>query len=94
MVFDTIDQVELFLSVFVYVYLIAIFLYVLTSWFRLPYALSGVQRFLHEVCEPYLRLWRRIIPFSFGPIDLTPMIAIIALIVVSRILIAVLDQFH
>ena len=94
MVLDAIDQVELFLNVFVTVYLLTIFLYVMTSWFRLPYSLSGVQRFLYEVCEPYLRLWRRILPFSFGPIDLTPMIGIFALVIVWRIVIAVLDQLH
>jgi YggT family protein len=93
-VFDTIDQVELFLQVFVYVYLITIFLYVMTSWFRMPYSLSGVQRFLYEVCDPYLRLWRRIVPFSFGPIDLTPMIGIFALIIGLQIVLAVLDQLH
>jgi YggT family protein len=91
---DALDQVELFLGVFVYVYLLAIFAYVILSWIRLPYWLSGVQRFLYDVCEPYLRLWRRILPFSFGPIDLTPMIAILALIFGWQIVQAILDQLH
>ena len=39
---------------------LAILLYILTSWVRLPYSLEPVQRFLYDVCEPYLRLWRRI----------------------------------
>ena len=94
MVLDAITQVELFINVFVSVYLLAIFLYVLTSWFRVPYSLAPVQRFLYDICEPYLRLWRRILPMSFGPIDFTPMIAIIALIVLSQIVIAVLDRLH
>ena len=94
MVLDAIDQVELFINVFTTVYLLAVFLYVLMSWFRLPYSLNPVQRFLYDVVEPYLRLWRRILPLSFGPIDFTPMIAIFALIALSQIVIAVLDRLH
>jgi YggT family protein len=93
-VLDAIDQVELFLNVFVSVYLLAIFLYVLLSWFRLPYSLSGVQRFLYDVCEPYLRLWRRLLPLSAGPIDLSPMIGIFALVVAWQVVVAVLGQLH
>ena len=94
MLLDTIDQVELFLNVFLSVYLLTIFLYVISSWLKLPYSLSGVQRFLYDVCEPYLRLWRRLLPFSFGPIDLTPMIGILALVLARQVVIAVLDQLH
>jgi uncharacterized protein YggT (Ycf19 family) len=65
----------------------------LTSWIQLPYSLRPVQRFLHDVCEPYLRLWRRILPTA-GPIDLSPMVAVIALVVVERILVAALDRLH
>jgi YggT family protein len=94
MVLDAIDQVELFLNVFVSVYLLAIFLYVLLSWFRLPYSLSGVQRFLYDVCEPYLRLWRRLLPLSAGPLDLSPMIGIVALIVAWQVVVGILGQLH
>jgi YggT family protein len=94
MVLDTISEVELFLNVFVSVYLLALFVYILLSWIRLPYSLNPVQRFLYDICEPYLRLWRRILPVSYGAIDFTPMIAIIALIIASQIVIAVLDRLH
>ena len=90
---DAITQVELFLQVFAYVYVLVIFLYVLTSWVQLPYSLRPVQHFLYEAVEPYVRLWRRILPMA-GPIDLSPMVAVIALIVVERIAVAVLDQLH
>src|SRR5919205_733249 len=89
-VLDAITQVELFIDVFISVYALVVFLYVLTSWVRLPYSLNPVQRFLYEVCEPYLRLWRRVLP-SFGPLDLSPMVAIIALVILERILINLLD---
>jgi YggT family protein len=94
MLLDAIDQVDLFLSVFVSVYLLAIFLYIILSWIRLPYSLSGVQRFLYDVCEPYLRVWRRILPLQFGPIDLSPMVGILALILGLQVVRAILDQFH
>ena len=90
---DTVTQVELFLNVFVSVYVLVIFLYVLTSWIQLPYSLRGAQRFLYDVCEPYLRLWRRILPMA-GPIDLSPMVAVIALIVAERIVVAIIDRLH
>jgi YggT family protein len=93
MVLDAIDQVELFLNVFVTVYTLTIFAYVLTSWIQLPYSLRPVQKFLYDVCEPYLRLWRRILPMA-GPIDLSPMVAVIALVAGERILVAVLEQLH
>ena len=93
MVLDAITQVELFLNVFVGVYVLVIFLYVLTSWVQLPYSLRPVQRFLHEACEPYLRIWRRLLPMA-GPIDLSPMVAVIALIAAEQIVTAILERLH
>jgi YggT family protein len=62
------------------VYTLVIFAYIITSWVRLPYSptLNRIQRFLFDVCEPYLRLFRSILP-SMGGLDLSPMIAIFAL---------------
>jgi YggT family protein len=93
-VLDALTQVELFVNVFVTVYTVAILLYILTTWVRLPYSLRPVERFFYDVCDPYLRLWRRLIPVSFGPIDFTPMIAVLALVAFDRILIAVLGRLH
>ena len=90
---DTITAVEHFLDVFVGVYTLTIFLYVLTSWIQLPYSLRPAQRFLDEVCEPYVRLWRRILPTA-GPIDLSPMAAVIALVAANRIVVAILERLH
>lgn len=91
---DALTQVELFVDVFVGVYTITILAYILTTWVNLPYSLRPVQRFLYDVCDPYLRLWRRIIPMRFGPIDFTPFIAVIALAVFDRIFIAILERLH
>jgi YggT family protein len=90
---DTVTAVEHFLDVFVSVYTLAIFLYVITSWIQLPYSLRPVQRFLDEVCEPYIRLWRRILPTA-GPIDLSPMAAVFALVAADRIAVAILERLH
>ena len=94
MVFDAIDQVELFVNVFVGVYVLAILAYILTSWVRLPYSLKPVQRFLYDVCEPYIRFLRRILPFSAGPFDFSPMVAVLALIVLERIVFTILGRLH
>jgi len=90
---DTVTAVEHFLDVFVSVYTLAIFLYVITSWIQLPFSLRPAQRFLDEVCEPYIRLWRRILPTA-GPIDLSPIVAVIALVAFDRIVVAILERLH
>ncbi len=93
MLLDAIDQVELFVSVFVGVYTLVVIAYVLTSWIQLPYSLRSVQKFLNDVCEPYLRLWRRVLP-SFGPLDLSPFVAIVALLIAARLAVALLELLH
>ena len=94
MLLDAVTEVELFVNVFVGVYILAIIAYIITSLVQLPYSLRPIQRFLYDVCEPYLRLWRRLLPLSMGGIDFSPMVAVLALIAVERILIAILDQLH
>jgi YggT family protein len=93
-VLDALTQVELFVDVFVGVYTLAILAYILTTWVQLPYSLRPVQRFLYDVCDPYLRLWRRIIPVSFGPIDFTQIVAVFALVAFDRIFVAVIERLH
>jgi YggT family protein len=93
MLLDAIGAVERFIVVFSTVYALVLIAYILTSWIQLPYSLRPVQRFLYDVCEPYLRLWRRLLPFTVGPIDFSPMVGIIALGVFAEILVAVLQRF-
>jgi YggT family protein len=82
---DTATSVQRFISVFFDVYILLILAYVLTSWIRVPYSLHRLQRFLDDVCEPYIRLFRRVLP-SLGPIDLSPIVAIFSLILAQRLL--------
>ena len=90
---DWVTSAQNFVQVFVWVYVLLIFAYIITSWIRLPYSIwmSRVQRFLYDVCEPYLRLFRRILP-PLGPIDLSPMIAVFVLFIAGRIVIELLDR--
>ena len=83
---DAVDKAETFVSVFITVYSLLILLYIISSWLRLPYSpwLNRIQRFLYDVSEPYLRIFRRLLP-SFGPLDLSPMIGIAALWVLEGI---------
>ena|SRR5215470_16844485 len=92
---DAIDQAETFINVFVTVYSLVILMYIITSWVRLPYSpwLNRIQRFLYDVSEPYLRLFRRVLP-SVGPLDLSPMIGIIVLVILGQVAIRILDRFH
>lgn len=88
---DTASTVQNFVSVFFMVYILLILAYVLTSWIRMPYALHRVQRFLDDVCEPYIRLFRRVLP-SIGPLDLSPMAAILMLYLAQRLLVGLIGR--
>lgn len=92
---DAISSAQNFVYVFALVYTILIFAYILTSWIRLPYSpwLNRIQRFLYDVCEPYLRIFRRVLP-SFGPLDLSPVIGTIVLWILAQVVIRILDEFH
>jgi YggT family protein len=75
------------------VYILIIFVYILLNMMfslglRPPYSrwTDAVMNFLRDVCEPYLRIFRRFIP-PIGMFDLTPMIAIILLYVVETIVV-------
>jgi YggT family protein len=89
---DTISEIELFVYAFGSVYMLALIAYILTSWVRLPYSLQPLQRFLSDVCEPYLRLWRRLLPFSVGPMDFSPILAILSIGLLIGIIDAILNR--
>jgi YggT family protein len=91
---DAVSSVTTFIWALTLVYTLTIIAYILTSWLRLPYSptLNRIQRFLYDVCEPYLRVFRRILP-SFGGIDLSPTVAIIVLLIVSQIVIRLIDTY-
>jgi uncharacterized protein YggT (Ycf19 family) len=92
---DAISNVETFVTVFITIYGVVLIAYIVVSWLRLPYSvtLNRIQRFLYDVSEPYLRIFRRLLPMA-GPLDLSPILAFIFLGVLDRLLIWILDHFH
>lgn len=93
---DAATSLQNFVSVFVGIYILLILVYILlSSWIRLPYSRTaeGVQNFLEEICRPYLRLFQGRLP-TLGPLDFSPIVAIlvliVAMIIVNRLIGAVL----
>lgn len=93
LLFDAVDVIESFVDVFIGVYILVILLYIITSWIRLPYSptLNRIQRFLYDVCDPYLRIFRNVVP-PLGPLDLSPMLAVISLLIIQQVLNAILGR--
>ena len=86
-------DVAQFLAALVTVYSLIIFAYVLLSLIfsfgvRVPYSRwsDAVMGFLRDVCEPYLRLFRRFIPM-IGPLDISPIVALLALQIVGNLVV-------
>src|SRR5919201_3047650 len=94
LLYDAASSANRFIDDFIWVYVLLIFAYVLTSWVRLPYSpwLRRIQEFLRDVCEPYLRLFRRVLP-SLGPLDLSPVLAIFFLFLLMKVVDAVFANF-
>jgi len=78
------------------VYIILILVRVLISWVpRMPYnpTLRRVLDFVSETTDPYLNLFRRVLPPIGGggfALDLSPMIGIIVLIVLRGLLVGLI----
>jgi YggT family protein len=88
---DAISTAKDFVDALFYVYLICILAYIITSWVPLPYntTLNRIQRFLYDVVNPYLRVFRRFIPqLNVGGLglDLSPILAIIVLYVARALI--------
>ena len=83
---DTATSVQRFVSVFVGVYVLLIFAYIIASWVPAGGSptLERGRQFLYDVCEPYLRIFRRVIP-PLGPLDVSPIVGVIALYVLERL---------
>jgi YggT family protein len=87
------DDVADFLDALLTVYTLLIFLYIVASLVlsfggRVPYSRwsDAVLKFLRDVCEPYLRIFRRFIP-PLGPIDISPIVAIFVLRIVGGLIV-------
>jgi YggT family protein len=80
-----------YVSTLITVYVVLIFIRILMSYFRsIPYyrALDIFLRFVTEVTDPWLNLFRRFIPpVRAGPaaLDLSPVIAVFVLVILGRL---------
>jgi uncharacterized protein YggT (Ycf19 family) len=91
------EQIAGFLGALIWVYTLIIIAWVIFSLvfsmgLRVPYSrpLNAVLDFLRDVTEPYLRIFRRL-PLRVGPLDLTPIVAILALRIVGNIVVNLID---
>ncbi|HVR04999.1 MAG TPA: YggT family protein [Solirubrobacteraceae bacterium] len=82
-----------YLSALIYVYILLILVHIVLRWLfafglRPPYSRAGsaVLGFLSDVCEPFLGLFRRVIP-SIGAFDFSPIIAIVLLELVASVVV-------
>jgi YggT family protein len=67
------------------VYYILIIVRIIFSWVGIPSgALLTVFRFVYDVTEPYLRIFRRFIPMA-GGFDFSPIVAILLLGVIHQL---------
>jgi YggT family protein len=78
------------------VYYVLIFARILLSWIpRLPYYrwLDVVIKFIYEVTDPYLNIFRRFMPavrLGGGALDLSPAIAMFVLIIVGQLIVGLI----
>jgi YggT family protein len=85
-----------YLSTLIYVYTLLIILHIVVQLLfafgvKPPYsrASDAVLTFLRDVCEPYLRIFRRFIPMV-GSFDFSPIVAIIVLSLVGSLLVSLI----
>ena len=91
------SQIAGFLGALIWVYSLIIIAWVISSFvfsmgLRVPYSrpLNAVLDFLRDVSEPYLRIFRRL-PLRIGPLDLSPIVALLALQIVGGIIVRAID---
>ena len=65
--------------------------YILLSWIPAAQG-SSIGRLLHQLCEPYLSVFRKFIP-PIGMIDISPIVAIFALNYIQKGLLIVISNF-
>jgi YggT family protein len=82
---DAETSLQSFVRVFAWIYVLMILAWVILSWVRLPYSrvTATVQEFLDDIVRPYLRLFRWL-P-RLGPLDLSPMVAVFALLLGAEV---------
>jgi YggT family protein len=95
---STRDDIANYVGALFTVYIVILFIYLLLNLMlsfgvRIPYsrARDAVLNFLRDVSEPYLRVFRRLLP-PIGGFDFTPMIAIIVLYFVRALVVGAISS--
>jgi YggT family protein len=90
---STRTQIADYLSTVIYVYTLLIILFIViqllfAAGLRPPYSrtVDVVLSFLRDIVEPYLRIFRRLIP-TFGGFDFSPILAILTLAILNSIIV-------
>ena len=91
------QEIADFVSALITVYWVIIIAWIVASFVfalgaRVPYSrpINAVLDFLRDTANPWLNLFRRL-PLRIGPLDLSPIVAIIVLQVVGGIVIDIID---
>jgi YggT family protein len=90
------DDIADYVNTLTLVYLVLIFVRIIMSWIpRIPYNrwLAGFLKFVTDVTDPYLNLFRRFLPpvrLGPGALDLSPIVATFVLIIVSAIVVGLI----
>ena len=72
-------------------YSMVIFVYVMLSWLPVNRGiLADIYMVLGKLCDPYLNLFRRLVPPLGGMVDITPVIALLVLQFGIRLLVSLL----
>ncbi len=88
------DEIADYVSALFLVYLILIFARIVLSFVpRMPYnrdPAGGRSSSSHEVTDPYLNLFRRVIP-PIGPLDVSPILAIFLLDIAQALVVGAIE---
>lgn len=77
-------------SNFIQLYLVLIFVRILLSWFQTAEWAGNIISFLAPVTDPYLNIFRSIIP-PLGGIDFSAILAIFVLQLIPKILVSIVS---
>lgn len=98
MILAAIDRHDVadYVSALFWVYTLLLFAYIILSmvyaFARVPYWrwLTIVFEFLRDICEPLLAPIRKVLP-TFGPLDLSPIVALFLVRIVAAIVVNLID---
>lgn len=88
------EDVARYVETLFLVYIILIFIRIVMSWVpRIPYNryLAAVLGFVQEVTDPYLGMFRKVLPMvRLGPagLDLSPIVGVFVLLILQAVLVS------